>query len=305
MTVQIDTTAENNAVRFVQQVSHPSAPSSGHELLYFISGSPHGGMFVQDSGGRLIGPFITGSPNAGGAPTDGYYVLTSGTGGTLPNSRVIPYLANYNVNIPPASSDSNNDEFDDDAIAAQWSQIGSPDTISESTYHGFLWWEDNDSTPCGVRKAYAPGANALTVVIKLSGYIAVGFGNIVLSLETSAPANIAGFGIQNNNAGVLRTRNIAAALSGGETNTTLTGSAAVPTATYYLMIQRDNSTNYVFKVSTDGKNWVTIVSFSQAGTIANVSILLDSQGGGSTNSSFAVDFIRFFTSQTNIVGTAP
>lgn len=61
MTVQIDTTAENNGARFIVQGTHPSSPSAGHVLLYYVTGTASPGMFVEDSGGRKFGPFITGS----------------------------------------------------------------------------------------------------------------------------------------------------------------------------------------------------------------------------------------------------
>lgn len=62
----IDTTAVNNSVRLKQQMSPPSAPAAGYESLYVISGSAHGGLYLEDSGGRLIGPFITGTAAAAG-----------------------------------------------------------------------------------------------------------------------------------------------------------------------------------------------------------------------------------------------
>lgn len=67
MTKNISTDAEIDSVRLTQQTAHPSSPSSGYESLYIISGSPHGGLFVKDSSGKQIGPFITGSPSAAGS----------------------------------------------------------------------------------------------------------------------------------------------------------------------------------------------------------------------------------------------
>lgn len=72
MTVQIDTTAENNGVRFVTQGAHPSAPSSGHVLLYYVTGTANPGMFVEDSSGNKYGPLITGSP-ASSSANHGYF----------------------------------------------------------------------------------------------------------------------------------------------------------------------------------------------------------------------------------------
>lgn len=62
MTVNISSNAEIDSVRLTQQTAHPSSPSSGYGSLYVISGSAHGGLFLKDSAGRQIGPFITGTP---------------------------------------------------------------------------------------------------------------------------------------------------------------------------------------------------------------------------------------------------
>lgn len=50
-----------NNIKFTQQMSHPASPSAGSEVLYVVSGSSHGGLYLKDSGGRVIGPFITGT----------------------------------------------------------------------------------------------------------------------------------------------------------------------------------------------------------------------------------------------------
>lgn len=65
MTVQINTTAEINGVRFVDQGSHPSTPAAGHALLYIITGSASPGLYMKTDQGQQIGPFITGSVNIG------------------------------------------------------------------------------------------------------------------------------------------------------------------------------------------------------------------------------------------------
>jgi len=301
MTKNIGTDANIDQVRLKQETAHPASPASGYELLYIISGSAHGGLYVKDSSGRQIGPFITGTLAASGAPSTAHYVLTSGSGGTLSNSHVIPYYANYNPSVPPTVASSNNDEFDDDVIAPEWTQVGSPDTISESTYHGYLYVQDNESTPAGVRKAYAPaGGTAFTVVAKLGGYLAAGFSNVILAVETSVPADIALVGVQNNNAGFIRYRSKNGA---SETNPAFIGSSY--NGEFYLMLQRDAASNYFLRHSTNGINFYQISTFNNSGTVANVAILMDSQGAGSTNSDISVDFIRFFSSVTTVIGSAP
>ena len=54
MTKQIDTTAENNGLRLVTQGSHSSAPSSGHVLLYHVTGTVAPGAYLKDSTGRQM-----------------------------------------------------------------------------------------------------------------------------------------------------------------------------------------------------------------------------------------------------------
>lgn len=82
MTTQIDTTAVNQGVRLVDRGTHPSAPASGFKSLYVISGSPHGGLYVEDNGGRLIGPFITGTATVAGSGDLVFLEEISPTGAT-------------------------------------------------------------------------------------------------------------------------------------------------------------------------------------------------------------------------------
>lgn len=109
--------AQINNIKFSQQVSHPSSPASGYEVLYVISGSAHGGLYVKDSSGREIGPFITGSA-AGTSELD--YVqftgsvsptaTTEGTANTVVTGNSVTYdgatpviIEFYAPNMRPAS----------------------------------------------------------------------------------------------------------------------------------------------------------------------------------------------------------
>jgi len=84
MTKNIGTDANIDQVRLKQETSHPASPASGYELLYIISGSANGGLFVKDSAGRQIGPFITGSaPSSGGGRTLISSVSPTGTTATF------------------------------------------------------------------------------------------------------------------------------------------------------------------------------------------------------------------------------
>lgn len=64
MTRNIGTDAVNDQIRATDRGTHPSAPTSGNKLIYVISGSPHGGLYVEDSSGNKIGPMITGSSSS-------------------------------------------------------------------------------------------------------------------------------------------------------------------------------------------------------------------------------------------------
>lgn len=77
MTRNIGTDAVINQERLKQQTSHPASPASGFELLYVISGSPNGGLYLKDSSGRQIGPFITGTATINNPEHDYYIYLAA------------------------------------------------------------------------------------------------------------------------------------------------------------------------------------------------------------------------------------
>ena len=95
MTVQIDTTAEIDAVRLKTEGSHPSAPSSGHILLYFVTGTAVPGLYTELSNGQKIGPFITGSSGGGGGGSALLY--KSATRIDIVNSTTLTDLINYTI----------------------------------------------------------------------------------------------------------------------------------------------------------------------------------------------------------------
>ena len=104
MTRNISTDAEINSVRLVQQTTAPSSPSSGHNLLYVVSGSAHGGLFLKDSSGRLIGPFITGSSSTSTPIMEQVYAYMASNNSdpidtliTSGNYRVFIYLGSQNT----------------------------------------------------------------------------------------------------------------------------------------------------------------------------------------------------------------
>lgn len=212
---------------------------------------------------------------------------------------VRPFLANYYPDKAPGSPNAANDEFDDDAIGAQWTQMGSPDTISESTYHGYLYVSDDDGADAGIYETYTPGAAALTYVTKTCYDVRrVGSSWVGIALADSSGTQLAVCSVQNNNSGGLQIR------TGPTGGTNVTGGIINQTDTIYLMIQRDATTNYTIKISNNGITWGLVTTFSQAGTIGRAQVILNGQGGGGFPAFSAYDFVRFFTSQTEIIGAA-
>jgi hypothetical protein len=104
---QIDTTAESNGLRLVTQGSHPSAPSSGHALLYHVTGTANPGLYVQNSGGEKKGPLL------------------------IINDR------RWSRGSPANSLD---DEFNDGSINGSWGRV------DNSGHDGYVTWtESGDS----------------------------------------------------------------------------------------------------------------------------------------------------------------
>lgn len=62
MALRIDTQGRIEAVRFQNQTGSPAAPAAGYSLLYLTTN----GLYMETSGGAVIGPFVTGTAPAGG-----------------------------------------------------------------------------------------------------------------------------------------------------------------------------------------------------------------------------------------------
>lgn len=233
------------------------------------------------------------------APSTSNYVTTS-SDSSLSSEKIISQLINYSSSGYPANPDSKNDEFDTGSLNVLWTVIGSPNTTL-SSYIGYYFIEDNHSSACGIRKAFAPSANtAFTVAIKILPILNAAFSNILFAVETSTPTSIAALGIQNANNGLNRFRSLNNA---SETNPAFVGTDYSEDS--FIIIQRDTSNVYTLKYSPNGTTWHTISSFTNSATVANISIIMDSQGAASVNSSFAIDYIRFFSSITEVVGSSP
>ena len=281
MTVQIDTTAEIDGVRLIQQTTHPAAPAAGHELLYVVSGSSHGGLFVKDSSGREIGPFITGSPSVVGS-------------------------SYYDPDTPPASPGAYDDEFNDDTFSG-WTAPASDESfnmlqtsgavhISESIMHGWLMIQGNFAGAGAYTfyKTFTPDiTQAFTVVAKVS------VGANILTTD-----KIFGFGVRgqadnvfyelragrNNSSGVFRTvyANAGSTLEGVQVQQGFAGCV-------YLMIVHNGSKSFSSFVSGDGRGWNAIElnrSLSGATSFTRLGMFV---AAGSPDGITAIDFVRYFT----------
>lgn len=238
MTRNIGTDAEIDQERLRQQTSHPSAPASGHELLYVISGSPHGGLFVQDSAGRHIGPFITGT-----------------SGGNLTLLKSI-----WNVDAPPASPSASDSEFNggSNSVPTGFTEYdpGSILTVTESsTYKNVQLSHTTIAGTLDVAGIYkAIPAGDFTIWTKYHFYGQnVNYAFIGLCLwedATDSSKKIAGYGLspRNNtllNNGLYLQTNYNTFNSATENNFNFIQSSG------YLELRR-NGSNYYLRYSNDG-----------------------------------------------------
>lgn len=84
MSVKIDTQARIGAVRFQNQTGSPAAPAAGYSLLYMTTN----GLYMETSGGAVIGPFVTGTA---AAPAGGRTLIAESTPtGTTATFSAIP-----------------------------------------------------------------------------------------------------------------------------------------------------------------------------------------------------------------------
>lgn len=124
MTVQIDTTAENNALRLVNQGAAPATPSVNHTLLYIVTGT-NAGLYIKNDVGQQIGPFITGSATGGRVLIA--EVLPTGTTITIASSIAGTYkklTLEFAVRSTNASADVDGYlQFNNDTTAGNYNYI--------------------------------------------------------------------------------------------------------------------------------------------------------------------------------------
>ena len=136
MTRSIDGTGVINSLRLKQQASHfVDDPSAGYSRLYILSGSAHGGLYLELDNGSLIGPFVTGSSGVGRELIGSQTISVTGS------SKTITFL-----NVPQTYNSLEIEVF------GRATRVGSP---SDSVYLFF----NNDTTQTNYRYTF-DGARA-------------------------------------------------------------------------------------------------------------------------------------------------
>lgn len=209
-------------------------------------------------------------------------------------------LLEYDPDNAPTSPSASDDEFRAGSLAGGWTQFGTPDTVDAASRVGVVEVIDNDSTECGFYEAYTPGAAAFTVVCKVAANLAQNnFDYAGISVRDSSGTNIASFNVQSTNTGTIRVRYLNGA---SETDPTPANQIRQSqTGWYYLKISRDASQAYTIKMSDNGWVWYQVATFTGSGTVARLYLQLF---GGANGANAMFDFVRAFTSQTDVIGSA-
>ena len=240
---------------------------------------------------------IAGGASGGGAPTGAKYVVTEAHSG-LSAEMVLPYLANYNPDLPPVSPSAYDDEFDNDSLDVKWTSTGTPDILSETAYHGFLKVADNDVAECGVYESYVPGAAAFTIVCKVNFGLSNNESWAGLKIMDSTGATSASYCLI-----WRRTAPTMNAAIGPAAGTAV--SVGGPTAgVAYLRLTRDAGSAWLGYWSANGISWQVIGAVTNATTVGRIYLMINS--GSSTNETQAhFEWIRVFTTETEIIGRIP
>jgi hypothetical protein len=284
MTVQIDTTAENNALRLVTQGSHPSAPSVGHVVLYYVTGTASPGLYTKLSNGQQIGPFITGS-----------------------SASLKSYWA---VDAPPTSPTSQDDEFNDGSLNGKWSEYdpGSKLTVTESSTYKHLQLLSASGggawTVAGIYQAIPAGDFTITVRI---APLAPGANYYMTGLAlwedaTNSAAKIQDYVMSIRGGGLNLSSHYYTAYNNLST-TPVDLTINYNWSSFYYMRIRRNSTNYYWDWSNDGLSWNTYgtpsaVNPSFTPTHFGISVM-----NYSTNTVMTIhNFFRYVASDVGITG---
>jgi len=288
MTVQIDTTAEIDAVRLKTESTHPSAPASGHVLLYFVTGTANPGMFVEDSAGNKYGPFITGS--SGGSGSD-LVKVSSGIG-----TVVIPGLAGVPDKVP-TSPNAADDEFD---ALSGWTTLGTLDTSNVTDYPS-NWHAKRTNAGVAIDGIYKTSPSMpFTVTAKISASNltpGANYNMIGILLTETSPGKCTTFGLVSNGGTIY------ASIYRWTNRTTLATNIDTSTSVSYLYVNQfpyirivvTASNNISTYLSRDGIIWQAVSGQQNVDsglTVANVGLAIgDAAAAGTVESVF--DWIRF------------
>jgi hypothetical protein len=234
---------------------------------------------------------LSGSGGGGGGDLTAAYVITAADA-MLTNAKILPELANYNPDKPPASPQTTNDEFQAGSISGSWTTIGSPTTLNASTYFGYALIADASGSQVGMYEAFAPGG-AWTVAAKVSVALGANFAYAGFVAATSGGVAIATIAYQNDNG--------SPAILSNSGNTILAGTPY--SGTVYMALQCDGATNYKALVSSDGIAWIVVQTFTAVGTVARLQLVINGVSGSGVSAAY--DFVRTFASQTTVIGAAP
>lgn len=282
MTVQIDTTAENNGLRLVNQGAHPSAPSVNHTLLYVITGS-NSGLYIENDAGQKIGPFITGS-----------------------SSVSTPLKTIWNVDAPPNSPTSQDDEFDNGSLDVKWSEFD-PNTVltvTESAANKQLILDQSTRAGTNITGIYQtlPAGN-FTIWCRVAlaslrqGATLTGLSFWENPADTSK--SILTHGITMNATNILWEVD---QWTNHNTFSAAPVSAAMNFQPYGYFRTRRNGTSYFHAVSLDGLGWYEYpIAVNPLATPTAVGLFMDNENLGVTvNSRF--NFFRYVASDVGTTG---
>jgi hypothetical protein len=243
---------------------------------------------------------LTSLPDLPGANAE--YVTTA-PNASLSAEKVLPFLANWSNDIPSTlgfmiSALQWEDDFDNDALDAAWldTAAGVADYVSETDAHGYLWLEHAAAAERGVYRTVTPVTN-MTFVAKLSYSLPTTNAYTGFVLTDSSDTPIATATIQ-------RTATAVQARTGASGGTTVAMPGFYYSDTIYLLLLK-GGTSYDLFISRHGfYPWERVATFTQAGTVARLRLIVNGQAGADSAISF-IDFARAYDIANTTIGGVP
>lgn len=228
---------------------------------------------------------------------------TISTGALPPIQSPFPPLGNWSNDIPSTlgfliAALQFEDDFDDDSLDAGWldTAAGAADYVSETDAHGYLWLEHSASAERGIYRVVTP-ATDMTFVAKL---------------KFSLPATNAytGFVLTDSSDTAIATATVQRTATAVQARTGTAGATVVALPGFYYsdeiyLLLIKSGTTYIMLASKHGfYTWETVATFTQAGTVARVRLIINGQGG--TRSAVAFwDFVRIYNLGSDTIGGLP